>query len=135
MNSGLNERRFLVIEHLFLWWLLYHLKWCPGSLNHYKLSESLPLLNLSVLVVLTLLFMGLYAYQSMFGQNIRKRVPVFLARVLGAYLITYLVVCLILFSLNQFPIIDNWVVAVKRALIIAMPASMGAIIVDSFDKE
>ncbi|UIP30538.1 DUF2391 family protein [Photobacterium sp. TLY01] len=101
----------------------------------WQLSESLPLLNLSVLVVLTLLFMGLYAYQSMFGQNIRKRVPVFLARVLGAYLITYLVVCLILFSLNQFPIIDNWVVAVKRALIIAMPASMGAIIVDSFDKE
>ncbi|WP_120512500.1 DUF2391 family protein [Photobacterium salinisoli] len=101
----------------------------------WQLSESLPLLNLSVLVVLTLLFMGLYAYQSMFGQNIRKRVPVFLARVLGAYLITYLVVCLILFSLNQFPLIDNWVVAVKRALIIAMPASMGAIIVDSFDKE
>ncbi|MGB7997104.1 MAG: DUF2391 family protein [Photobacterium halotolerans] len=101
----------------------------------WQLSESLPLLNLSVLVVLTLAFMGLYAYQSMFGQNIRKRVPVFLARVLGAYLITYLVVCLILFSLNQFPLIDNWVVAVKRALIIAMPASMGAIIVDSFDKE
>ncbi|MBD8514598.1 DUF2391 family protein [Photobacterium sp. WH24] len=101
----------------------------------WQLSESLPLLNLSVLVVLTLVFMGLYAYQSMFGQNIRKRVPVFLARVLGAYLITYLVVCLILFSLNQFPLIDNWVVAVKRALIIAMPASMGAIIVDSFDKE
>ncbi|MCG2838112.1 DUF2391 family protein [Photobacterium sp. WH77] len=101
----------------------------------WQLSESLPLLNLSVLVVLTLVFMGLYAYQSMFGQNIRKRVPVFLVRVLGAYLITYLVVCLILFSLNQFPLIDNWVVAVKRALIIAMPASMGAIIVDSFDKE
>ncbi|MEL6115703.1 DUF2391 family protein [Photobacterium sp. SP02] len=101
----------------------------------WQLSESLPLLNLSVLVVLTLAFMGLYAYQSMFGQNIRKRVPVFLVRVLGAYLITYLVVCLILFSLNQFPLIDNWVVAVKRALIIAMPASMGAIIVDSFDKE
>ncbi|MEI8593407.1 DUF2391 family protein [Photobacterium sp. Hal280] len=101
----------------------------------WQLSESLPLLNLSVLVVLTLAFMGLYAYQSMFGQNIRKRVPVFLVRVFGAYLITYLVVCLILFSLNQFPLIDNWVVAVKRALIIAMPASMGAIIVDSFDKE
>ncbi|WP_027251245.1 DUF2391 family protein [Photobacterium halotolerans] len=101
----------------------------------WQLSESLPLLNLSVLVGFTLAFMGLYAYQSMFGQNIRERVPVFLARVLGAYLITYLVVCLILFSLNQFPLMDNWVVAVKRALIIAMPASMGAIIVDSFDKE
>ncbi|GAB6263511.1 DUF2391 family protein [Photobacterium sp. CCB-ST2H9] len=101
----------------------------------WQLSETLPLLNLTVLVSITLVFIGLYAYQSMFGQNIHRRVPVFLARVFGAYLITYLVVCLILFSLNQFPILDNWVVAVKRALVIAMPASMGAIIVDSFDKE
>ncbi|KDM93285.1 DUF2391 family protein [Photobacterium galatheae] len=101
----------------------------------WQLSETLPLLNLTVLVLITLVFIGLYAYQSMFGQNIHRRVPVFLVRVFGAYLITYLVVCLILFSLNQFPILDNWVIAVKRAFVIAMPASMGAIIVDSFDKE
>jgi hypothetical protein len=46
-----------------------------------------------------------------------------------------LVVGLILFSLNKFPFSEQPLIALKRLIIIAMPASMGAIIVDSFDKE
>jgi len=45
------------------------------------------------------------------------------------------VVGLVLFALNKLPIIDNPILAFKRIIVITMPASMGAIVVDSFDKE
>lgn len=60
---------------------------------------------------------------------------VFILRVFFAYLMAALVVALILLALNKFPILSDATLAMKRLIVIAMPASMGAIIVDSFDKE
>jgi len=48
---------------------------------------------------------------------------------------TAFVVALVLFCLNKLPIIDDPITALKRIIVITMPASMGAIVVDSFDKE
>ena len=44
-------------------------------------------------------------------------------------------VALVLTALNQFPITTMPDIAIKRVIIVAMPASLGAIIVDSLDKE
>ena len=52
---------------------------------------------------------------------------------IGAF--AFLVVALILFAINRLPILDDTILAIKRVIIISMPASMGAIIVDGFDKE
>ena len=65
----------------------------------------------------------------------KKRVAVYIFRVFAAYLITLAVIALLLFAIDKFPILSDPVVALKRLIIIAMPASMGAIIVDSIDKE
>lgn len=46
-----------------------------------------------------------------------------------------LVVSPVLFCLNKLPLLEDPVVAFKRVVVIALPASMGAIVVDSFDKE
>ena len=59
----------------------------------------------------------------------------FIIRIIIAYLIAALIVALILISLNKFPVITEPIIAFKRLIVITMPASMGAIIVDSFDKE
>jgi len=40
-----------------------------------------------------------------------------------------------LMCLNKFPLLTDPTVAIKRLIVVAMPASMGAIVVDSFDKE
>lgn len=101
----------------------------------WRMGESLPALNLAVLMGMSLLFIALYTYQSVFQANIRHRVVAYLARILIAYLLTALVVGLILFSLNKLPLIDDPITALRRLIVIVMPASMGAIIVDSFDKE
>ena len=101
----------------------------------WKLGEMLPVSNLVMLFLLSVFFLGFYAYQSVFQGSIRYRIPVFIFRIFLAYLIAGLVVALVLISLNKFPLQTDPSSAFSRLLVITMPASMGAIIVDSFDKE
>ena len=86
-------------------------------------------------MVLSLAFITLFAYQSVFQANIVKRRRAFFLRVIAAYILTLLVVSIVLLALNKLPLITDPILALKRIILIAMPASMGAIIVDSFDKE
>jgi len=101
----------------------------------WRLGETLPFWNLLLLFALSVIFLALFAYQSVFQRNIQYRIPVFLLRIMIAYIIAVIVVGLILISLDKFPLLLAPSVALKRLIIITMPASMGAIIVDSFDKE
>ncbi|PLY04676.1 MAG: DUF2391 domain-containing protein [Arcobacter sp.] len=101
----------------------------------WKLSETLPLFNLSLLLFLSLFFLSFYTYQSIFQADIKYKKTAFIFRVFIAYIIAFVVVSLILFAINKLPIVDETILAIKRIIVISMPASMGAIIVDGFDKE
>jgi uncharacterized membrane protein len=101
----------------------------------WRLGETLPVLNLLFIFILSVFFLSLFAYESVFQANIKYRVPVFISRIIIAYLIAAIIVALILFSINKFPLLSEPAIALKRLIVITMPASMGAIIVDSFDKE
>ena len=101
----------------------------------WKLGETLPLTNLLMVFILSISFLGFFAYENVFQGNIGYRLPVFLWRIAIAYTITAIIVALVLISLNKFPILTDTLVALRRLIVISMPASMGAIIVDSFDKE
>ncbi len=101
----------------------------------WRLSETLPVGNIILMACLSVMFLAFFAYESVFQGDITYRIPVFLIRILIAYVVAGLVVALVLTALDKFPIISQTVVAIKRLIIIAMPASMGAIIVDAFDKE
>lgn len=101
----------------------------------WRLGETLPTQNLLMLFSLSVLFLGLFTYQSVFQHNIKSRKFVFVSRIVIAYVMTALVVALVLFCLDKLPLfVDPWI-SFKRIIVISMPASMGAIVVDSFDKE
>jgi len=101
----------------------------------WRMGETLPLFNLFIVFSLSISFLGVYAYYSVFQGRVTKRYKVFVIRIFIAYFIATLVVALVLFALNKFPLIDDPIIAIKRLILITMPASMGAIIVDGFDKE
>ena len=101
----------------------------------WRLGETLPFRNLIMLLVLSLLFLALFTYHSVFQKNVKSRLAVFIFRIFIAYLMTTLVVGLVLLCLDKLPMIDDPITSLKRIIIISMPASMGAIVVDSFDKE
>ena len=101
----------------------------------WRLGEVLPITNLLMLFILSMTFLALYTYESVFQRDVLSRKGVFLFRIVVAYLMAALVVTLVLFCIDKLPFsTDPWV-AVKRIIVITMPASMGAIVVDSFDKE
>ena len=101
----------------------------------WQLGETLPSTNLIMLFVLSVLFLALFTYQNVFQRNVKSRLAVFIFRIVIAYLMTALVVSLVLLCLDKLPLLDNPIISLKRIIIITMPASMGAIVVDSFDKE
>lgn len=101
----------------------------------WELGRSLPALNLLLVFVLSMGFLALYAYQSVFQGSIVERYLVYVFRIAIAYIITAVVVMLVLVALDKFPLLSDPLPALKRVIVITMPASMGAIIIDSFDKE
>ncbi len=101
----------------------------------WRLGEQLPIYNIALLFLLSISFLALYTYESVFQGEIKYRVAVYVLRIIFAYLIASMVVALILLSLDKFPLFTEPLIAFKRLIIITMPASMGAIIVDGFDKE
>ncbi|MGP8306162.1 DUF2391 family protein [Vibrio sp. YIC-376] len=101
----------------------------------WRLGESLPMTNLIMLLSLSVIFLSFFAYQSVFQSRIRHRVSIFIFRVIIAYSIAAIVVALVLLCLDKLPLLTEPLVAIKRVIVITMPASMGAIVVDSFDKE
>ncbi len=96
---------------------------------------NLPLANLFLVFVLSIGFLALYAHQSLFQASVKNRMFVFIFRIVLAYLLTAIVVGVVLLALDKLPLLTEPIIALKRIILIALPASMGAIVVDSFDKE
>jgi len=105
------------------------------SEESWRLSETLPIFNVIILLILSLLFIGLYSIQGIFQGNVKHRLYNFILRILIVYGVTLIIVFIILFALNRMPIIDEPIIALKRIILLSFPASMGGVIVDGFDKE
>ena len=105
------------------------------SEESWKLSETLPLFNVIVLIFLSLLFISLYSIQGIFQGKINHRLSHYLLRIFIDYGVSLVVVFVVLFALNRMPIFDDPIIALKRIIILAFPASMGGVIVDGFNKE
>ena len=101
----------------------------------WDMALTLPWPNLVLLVALSIFFLSFYAYYSLFQGAVNHRFHSYVFRVALSYVITLFVVALVLTALNKFPVLQETTTAIKRLVIVAMPASIGAIIVDSFDKE
>ena len=101
----------------------------------WRLGETLPFPNLMLLFLISVVFLALFTYQSVFQKNIKSRLIVFIFRIGVAYLMTAFVVGLVLLCLDKLPLLSDPIISLKRMIVITMPASMGAIVVDSFDKE
>tara|TARA_R110002167_G_scaffold97675_1_gene257597 strand:+ start:412 stop:810 length:399 start_codon:yes stop_codon:yes gene_type:complete len=105
------------------------------SEESWRLGETLPMPNLLLIAILSFVFLALFTYQSIFQGDIVHRFLIYILRIIIAYFIAALIVSLVLIALDKFPLFSEPLVAFKRMIIITMPASMGAIVVDSFDKE
>lgn len=87
------------------------------------------MLSLSSLVFISVFVQTTYLHEFSFSSQ--KELVV---RVLTVYGLTFLVSMSVLFAIDKFPFFTETAVAVKRAVIVAFPASFAATVVDSFGK-
>jgi uncharacterized membrane protein len=96
----------------------------------WMLGETLPLPNVLALGGLSILFIAAFVYYNIYRNALRGHAYEFVKRVTAIYGLSLLVVGVLLTLIQQCPWGINDLVAIKRIIITAFPASMGAAVTD-----
>ena len=97
----------------------------------WTLGAELPLLNVLAMSGLSILFIALFVYLNFYRYLFKTHETEFVKRVLAIYVFSLIVVGVLMTIIQRCPWgIDN-MVAIKRILIVAFPASMGASLSDA----
>ncbi len=97
----------------------------------WNLGATLPLNNVVGLSALSLLFIALFVYFNFYRFAFRGQAVEYCKRVISIYIFSLLVVGLILTLIRKCPWGADNVLALKRILIVAFPASMSAAVSDT----
>ena len=105
----------------------------PVSLTEeaWNLGALLPQVNIVLIALLSLVFISVFVYFNFYKVTLKGFVFEFVKRVLGTYLISLLVVALILTLLQKCPWETDYVLAIKRIIIVAFPAAMSGTLSDT----
>lgn len=96
----------------------------------WKLAEELPLLNVGFLSMISLVFIALFVFFNFYRFNIKGNVFNYIKRVIATYLISIVVVGVLLTIIQRCPWETDFMLAIKRIIVVAFPASMSATISD-----
>ncbi len=105
----------------------------PVSLTEeaWNLGESLPTLNVAIVFILSLVLISIFVYFNFYKGNLKGYKTDLLKRVVGTYLISFIVVALILTLIQKCPWGADNLLAIKRIIIVAFPAAMSGTLSDT----
>lgn len=95
------------------------------------ISEKLPLGRTLLISLVSVSFIAWFGYYMFYKNALSVHRGEFILRIITVYVITLIVAALILFAIDQFPLLTEPRVAIKRMIIVALPASFSATVVDS----
>lgn len=97
----------------------------------WQLGEKLPLLNIGLLAAISIFFIAIFVYANFYRYYLKGYFFEYIKRVLAIYIISLIVVGALMTVIQQCPWgIDN-LLAIKRIIIVAFPASMSAVAADA----
>lgn len=97
----------------------------------WKLGLELPFRNVVIIALLSMVFIALFVYFNFYKNYLKGYVLQYLQRVFGIYFLSLVVVGVLLTLIQKCPWgVDN-LLAIKRVIIIGLPASMSATVTDS----
>lgn len=96
----------------------------------WNLGKELPLLNVGLLAFISLAFIALFVYFNFYRFNLKGNLFKYIKRVIATYLISILVVAILLTVIQRCPWENDFILSLKRIIIVAFPASMSATISD-----
>jgi len=97
----------------------------------WNLGAALPLASSVIIVFSSMIFIAWFVYHAYYQSVMETHWKDLLARTLTTYTITLLISALILTVLNQFPLMTDSAAAINRMILVALPASFCATVVDS----
>lgn len=99
----------------------------------WQLGLTLPILNVIILGIISVLFISLFVYFNFYKDLMRTHFFDYLKRVLAIYLLSLIVVGTLLSVIQIAPWKEDWLLAVKRTVIVGFPSSMSASVSDAID--
>ena len=97
----------------------------------WNLGSELPLLNIFGIALMSIIFISAFVYYNFYKSYFRRFWAQYLIRVLSTYGVSIVTVAVLLTLVDQCPWgIDN-LLAIKRIIVVAFPASMSATVADA----
>ncbi|MBU0614546.1 MAG: DUF2391 family protein [Nanoarchaeota archaeon] len=96
----------------------------------WRLGEMLPLINIVGLGAMSIFFITSFVYYTYYRGHMKGNVGNFANRVLSTYILSFIVIAGILSLIQITPWLTDPLLAVKRTVIVTVPASMTAAVAD-----
>jgi len=100
----------------------------------WTISEQLPLGRVLYICLGSIAILGWFVFYIFYHGSLKGTIGQFIFRVLIAYGITLFAVGSILFAIDHLPLFTDPAVAIKRMIIVALPASFAATVIDSIHR-
>jgi len=97
----------------------------------WDLGEQLSLLRVLLFAVASVFFLGMMVFLLHHRKDVPADPRTFFLRVLSTYGLTLVIAALLLYGVDKLPQFAAPLVAVKRTILVAFPASFAATVVDS----
>ncbi|MFH1290163.1 MAG: DUF2391 family protein [Nanoarchaeota archaeon] len=97
----------------------------------WRLGETLPLINVLGLLLLSLFFISMFTYYQYHRHANKEHLSEFTKRVIATYFLSFVVVAIIMTLIQKAPWSGDLLLAFKRVAIVTFPSSMSAIIADT----
>lgn len=95
------------------------------------LSAELPMKNIYYVGGISVFFISCFVYFNTYRYNLKEHVFDFLKRVIATYGVSLLSVALFLTVINKCPWETDYMLAIKRIILVAFPACMAATLSDT----
>jgi len=97
----------------------------------WHLGQQLPMANAIWFLILSLLFIGFFTYYNSYKSRMKNHWIEFFKRVIFTYLLSFAIVALLMTLIHQAPWDSDWVLALKRCLIVTFPCSLSGAVADT----
>ena len=97
----------------------------------WSLGEGLSFAHVLMLFLASLGFLAIFVYVLFYQSKFHENRWQLVARVVVAYIVTFLVAAIILAAIDRFPLFSLPWVAIKRAVVVAFPGCFSATLVDA----
>jgi uncharacterized membrane protein len=96
----------------------------------WSLGVNLPLRNVVGILLLSIFFISSFIYYNYYRGNLQGNTVQFFKRAISTYLFSFLTVAILLTLIERAPWGVDWILAVKRIILVSFPASMSAAVAD-----